>query len=177
MKTALLILIGLAAGEMYLLFFMAERAGKEFTLIWVLLTAFLGYVFAKIESARTINRIKTQVEQMSVPADEIVDTPLIVIAGVLLVVPGLITDIVGVLILFPLSRSMLRGVIKNTVINKLKSQAWFQTIYPGGDSFHTTGDEEPIIDAEFQVQPTDGSSVDDAVPQIESETELPADTD
>ena len=177
MKTALLILIGLAAGEMYLLFFMAERAGSEFTLIWVLLTAFLGYVFAKIESARTISRIKTQVEKMSVPADEIMDTPLIVIAGVLLVVPGLITDIGGVLILFPLTRSMLRGVIKNKVLSKLKSQAWFQSIYPGGDSSHNTGGEEPIIDAEFQVKPTDGSGVDEAVPQIESESEVSADTD
>ena len=168
MKTALLILIGIAAGEMYLLFFMAERAGSEFTLIWVLLTAFLGYTFAKIESARTINRIKTQVETLSVPTDELLDTPLIVIAGVLLVVPGVITDVIGTLILFPLTRGIVRGVIKNSVINRLKSQTWFQSIYPGGE-MHESPESDSTIDAEFQIMDADLPTASDDASLLESE--------
>ena len=168
MKTALLILIGVAASEMYLLFFIAELAGSEFTLIWVLLTAFLGYTFAKIESARTINRIKTQVEKLSVPTDELLDTPLIVIAGVLLVVPGVITDAIGVLILLPLTRGIVRRVIKNSVISRLQAQSWFQSIYSEG-AMPEDPENEPIIDAEFQVMDTDAPTDSNSASLLESE--------
>ncbi len=90
--------------ELYLLIKIGTVIGGFNTILLVLLTGFLGAWLARIEGMNTMMKLRTNISQGLMPAEELIDAVIIFVAGVVLITPGLITDISGLLLLWPVTR-------------------------------------------------------------------------
>jgi UPF0716 protein FxsA len=78
------------------------------TLAIIILTGVVGATLAKHQGLRTLSNIQTELTQGRVPTADLVDGLMILVAGALLITPGVLTDAVGFVLLVPLSRRILR---------------------------------------------------------------------
>ena len=91
--------------EIYVLIQVGSRIGAANTVILVLLSALVGAWLARQEGMRTLLKIRQNMSQGIMPAEELLDALLIFVAGAVLLTPGFITDALGLLILFPPTRN------------------------------------------------------------------------
>ncbi len=98
--------------ELYLLIKLGGYIGPEATIGLVLLTGFLGAILMRRQGVTTLQRIQNNIAQGISPAQELIDGGLILVAGIALLTPGIITDICGILLLVP------------TVRSRFKTYAW-----------------------------------------------------
>ncbi len=90
--------------ELYLLIEVGSVIGSINTLALIILTGLVGATLAKMQGAQTMLRVRTSLVEGRMPAEELIDAVLILMAGVVLLTPGFITDILGLLILLPFTR-------------------------------------------------------------------------
>ena len=77
----------------------------------VIVTGVVGTALARREGWKVLERMREDVRTGQMPADSLIDGFLVLLAGILFVLPGVLTDIVGIFLLFPPSRSLVkRGV-------------------------------------------------------------------
>jgi UPF0716 protein FxsA len=74
----------------------------------VIVTGVVGSALARREGWKVLERMREDVRTGQMPADSLIDGFLVLLAGVLFVLPGVLTDIVGILLLFPPSRSLVK---------------------------------------------------------------------
>jgi UPF0716 protein FxsA len=91
--------------EIYVLIQVGTRIGAANTVILVLLSALIGAWLARQQGMRTLLKIRENMSQGIMPAEELLDALLIFVAGAVLLTPGFITDGLGLLILFPPTRN------------------------------------------------------------------------
>jgi UPF0716 protein FxsA len=103
-----LLLTLLPVVEIVLLVWVADRTSVLFVLAAVLATGILGAWLARRQGLQTLRRISSDLEQGRMPADSLVDGLLVLVAGVLLIIPGFLTDIAAIALLFPPSRRLLK---------------------------------------------------------------------
>jgi UPF0716 protein FxsA len=94
--------------ELYLLIKIGGFLGALQTVALVLLTALLGVVLARFEGLRTCQQIRQSLAQGIVPAEEMVDGVLIFVGGILLIAPGVLTDLVALILLIPYTRTFFK---------------------------------------------------------------------
>ncbi len=105
------------------LVFVAGQVGWQVTVALVVLTALLGTLFVRAEGRNTLRRIQRSLARGETPTDELVDGGLLIAAGAFLLTPGLLTDALGFLLVFPVTRYPFRYVVKEWVIKpKLDSK-------------------------------------------------------
>jgi UPF0716 protein FxsA len=90
--------------ELYLLIQLGAAVGPFNTLLLVILTGAVGAYLAKLQGLEAMMRVKTRLQQGETPAEEMLDALIIFIAGIVLLTPGLLTDISGLLLLLPATR-------------------------------------------------------------------------
>ena len=90
--------------ELYLLIKIGSSIGAWTTIGLVIITGFAGAALARLQGAKTMLNVKANLDQGIMPAEELLDALIIFIAGVVLLTPGFITDICGLLLLYPPSR-------------------------------------------------------------------------
>ena len=95
--------------ELYLLVKAGAAIGPLKMVLWVFGSAFFGIWVARAHSQYSMLRVKADIEAGKTPQNTIVDGLLIFLAGVLLILPGLITDAVGLLLLLPPFRRIVTG--------------------------------------------------------------------
>ncbi len=98
--------------ELYLLIRVGEWMGAGPTIALVLVTGLLGAALAKREGARVVRSWQASMAQMKVPEEGVLSGVLVLVGGVLLVTPGVITDFVGLSLLFPPSRRVVAKYVK-----------------------------------------------------------------
>lgn len=99
--------------ELMILIDIGGYLGTGPTLLLVVGTGALGAYLAKMEGFRILFTIRHKMQTGQLPADELFDGLIILIAGALLLTPGLITDIFGFLMLFRPSRARFKIWLKN----------------------------------------------------------------
>ncbi|MHB8971891.1 MAG: FxsA family protein [Pirellulaceae bacterium] len=104
---ALFILVPLA--ELWLLLVLARNTSVLTTLLLVMVTGLAGTILARSQGLRTFRKIGSELTQGRIPTDSLLDAALIFCAGVLLLTPGLLTDIVGISLLIPVCRRYYRA--------------------------------------------------------------------
>lgn len=92
--------------ELALLLVMGQYTGVTFTLAFVILTAFAGAILLRYQGVQTFRNIQRDLQEKRMPADSLLDGLFIFIAAVLLILPGVTTDIVGLTILIPPIRKL-----------------------------------------------------------------------
>ena len=98
--------------EIYLLIEIGGHIGALNTVALVVATAFAGAYLARIQGMQTMVRVRTSLQQGIMPTDELVDALLIFAAGIVLLTPGFVTDAVGLLLLIPETRTVVKRYLK-----------------------------------------------------------------
>jgi UPF0716 protein FxsA len=134
--------------ELVLLVFLATRISLQFTIGLILLTGLVGAALARHEGLRCLRRIQEQLSAGRVPGNPLMDGMMILIAGALLVTPGVLTDLVGFALLLPPFRGLIRRYVKGRFEANIRlhmpAGGW-----PTAGDWPPTGDQPPhdrIID-------------------------------
>ena len=94
--------------EIYLLIEIGSMFGALTAVTLVILTGFLGAFLARMQGLQTLYQIQESLREGRMPSGELLDALLIVIAGLVLLTPGFITDSVGFLLLIPTTRNSIK---------------------------------------------------------------------
>jgi len=111
----LLMFVVVPIAELYTIIRVGSTIGFLNTLGVMILVGFVGSWLVKREGMRTWVRFNQTLASGQVPAKEMVDGVLILGAGALLLTPGFLSDIFGILMLFPPSRAVLRAYVMKRV--------------------------------------------------------------
>jgi len=98
--------------ELYFLIKIGTVIGGVNTILLVVLTGFAGAWLARMEGMHTMIKVRDSLQQGFMPAEELLDAVIIFIAGVVLITPGLLTDIAGLLLLLPVTRSKFKRFLR-----------------------------------------------------------------
>ena len=107
MNSILLAIILIPIVEIYLFIKIGSQIGALTTILLIFTTAIVGIYYAKYEGLNTLKSGFIQLSRRETPAYEIISGAAIAIAALLLIIPGFATDILGFLIIFPVSRKFL----------------------------------------------------------------------
>lgn len=110
----------LPLAELYILVKIGSYFGVMAAVFIVIGTGFLGALLAKQQGLGVWVRIQNEMRQGRFPGNELIDGLLLFIAGVVLVTPGLITDIIGFLLLVPVTRHYFKSWIKDKLSEMVK---------------------------------------------------------
>ncbi len=135
MNSILLTIILVPAIEIYLLIKIGSQVGAITTIFLIFTTAIIGMYYAKYEGLNTLKSGFAQLSKNETPAYEVISGAAIAFAALLLIIPGFVTDILGFLLIFPLTRKL--------IFNKFSKK--FSTRQRKKDNF-IEGDFEDIED-------------------------------
>ena len=123
------------AFELWLLFQIADAIGGIETIYVIILTGVLGSAMAKRQGAVTLQKIQKAMAEGRSPGLEMTEGLLILLGGVLLVTPGALTDVFGLLTLIPPTRKIMAIVLQI----QLKKRMHFQGQVGGFNAHFGTG--------------------------------------
>mgnify|MGYP001303016564 FL=1 len=107
MNTVLLAIILVPIIEIYLFIKIGSQIGAFNTISLIFITAIIGIIYARYEGLNTLRSGFSQIVKSELPAYEIISGAAIAFAALLLIIPGFATDILGFLLIFPLTRKLL----------------------------------------------------------------------
>ena len=107
MNPILLTIILVPVIEIYLLIKIGSQVGAITTIFLIFTTAIIGVYYAKYEGLNTLKSGFAQLSKNETPAYEVISGAAIAFAALLLIIPGFATDILGFLLIFPLSRRLI----------------------------------------------------------------------
>ena len=123
MNTFFLILIGLPALEIFLMIKIGGKIGALNTVLLIFFTAIIGVYFARLQGIQTIKSGLNSLYKNETPIYEIISGASIAFAALLLIVPGFLTDLIGFILLFPLTRNFLfKFIVKKNIAKDQKSE-------------------------------------------------------
>jgi UPF0716 protein FxsA len=91
--------------ELFILIKIGSHIGGFNTILLVFMSAMLGALLAHRQGLRTLQQIQLSLSQGQIPAEELIDGVLILVGGILLVTPGVLTDLFALVLLFPSTRT------------------------------------------------------------------------
>jgi len=98
--------------ELYLLIQVGSVIGGFNTILLVIISGFLGAWLARMEGMNTLMRVRTNMQQGIMPTEDLLDGLIILIAGIVLITPGLLTDAMGLTLLWPVSRNAFKRFLR-----------------------------------------------------------------
>jgi UPF0716 protein FxsA len=98
--------------EMALLVALGDMIGFWATIVIVLSTGFIGAGLARWQGLKIIHRIKNELAAGRIPGDDLIGGLLVLLAGAVLLTPGVITDLMGFLLLIPWTRRPIQSRFK-----------------------------------------------------------------
>ena len=109
MNTVLLAVILIPIIEIYLFIKIGSQIGAFSTIFLVFFTAVVGVYYAKYEGINTLRSGMMQIIKNQIPAREFVFGAAIAFGAVLLIIPGFATDLIGFLLIIPITRKLMLG--------------------------------------------------------------------
>ena len=129
MNSVLIALILVPVIEIYLFIKIGGQLGAFNTISLIFITAIIGVFYARYDGLNTLRSGFSQLIKNEAPIYEIISSAAIAFAALLLIVPGYATDLLGFLLIFPLTRKLFFG----KMINKLKSETKIKKPYIDGE--------------------------------------------
>ena len=107
MNTLLLLIILVPILEIYLFIKIGSQIGAFITITFIFITAIIGVFYARYEGLNTLRSGVSQIYKNQMPLFELMSGAALAFAALLLILPGFATDLVGFLIIFPLTRKII----------------------------------------------------------------------
>lgn len=121
MRWLILILIIVPTAELALLIYSGNTLGLFPTIALILITGVGGGYLAKKQGTKAWNEFRQKMTTMETPGNSLIDGVCIFFGGILLLIPGFITDLFGVILLFKGPRNLIRPFIIRWLAKKMKS--------------------------------------------------------
>ena len=141
MSTALFLIIGIPLIEIYLFIKIGSQIGAFNTVLLILTTAIVGVAYARYEGFNTLKSGLSQIVKNVSPIYEIVSGAALAFAAFLLILPGFATDLIGVLLIIPVTRK----IILKKYINKNSHKRKNNNNYIDGDYEDISDDNDKKI--------------------------------
>ena len=143
------IFVVVTLAEIYVLVTVGQAIGGLSTVLLVIITAFIGSSLLKQQGWSTMAKAQQSIAQGRTPAVEIFEGVVILISGVLLLTPGFITDILGLLGLMPWSRSYFINHFLEKNAERVFSKKNAVFINRGGSNETKKTNKDETIEGEF----------------------------
>ena len=118
MNTVLLLIILIPILEIYLFIKIGSQIGAFTTISLIFVTAIIGVYYARYEGLNTLRSGVSQLYKNQMPLFELMSGAALAVAAILLILPGFATDILGFLIIFPLTRKLIFKLVTKKGKNK-----------------------------------------------------------
>ena len=138
MNTVLLTIILVPIIEIYLFIKIGSQIGAFNTISLIFITAIIGVAYARYEGLNTLKSGFSQLIKNEIPAYELISGAAIAFAALLLILPGFATDIIGFLLVFPLTTNLFFG----RYIKKFKKDTVSKKPYIDGEFENIDDDDE-----------------------------------
>ena len=122
MNSVILVILLVPIIEIYLFIKIGSQIGAFNTISLIFITAIVGLYYAKYEGLNTLRSAVGQIVKNELPIYEIISGAALAFAAILMILPGFLTDIIGLLIIFPWTRRIL---LKKISLNKKKNNKNF----------------------------------------------------
>jgi UPF0716 protein FxsA len=129
--------------ELTLLFWIAEQVGSLFTLWLIIITGLAGAWLARHQGLQCWRKVQEQIARGQLPADSLLEGLMILLAGAVLITPGVLTDLVGFALLVPPIRRLLRRYLAARIRARIAVHS-----APGYES--RPSQEDDVIDVEHR---------------------------
>ena len=117
MNTVILLIILIPTIEIFFFIKIGSQIGAISTILLIFATAVLGVYYAKYEGLNTLKSGFIQIRNNKAPTYEIMSGAAIAFAALLLIIPGFATDILGFMLIFPISRNFFLNKFSNKFKN------------------------------------------------------------
>jgi UPF0716 protein FxsA len=121
MARLLLLFVLVPIAELALLIEIGNRIGLAATLALIVLTGVLGAGLARHQGLGVLAKIRSEMDQGRLPTGQLVDGALILVAGAVLMTPGVLTDALGFFCLIPPGRRLLKKVLSRRFESAVQS--------------------------------------------------------
>jgi UPF0716 protein FxsA len=122
-----LVFIVVPIAELFVIIQVGELIGVWPTLLLLLLDAIVGSWLLKREGRAAWRRFNQALAERRMPGKEVADGFLVILGGALLIAPGFLTDILGVLLLIPVTRAVFRRILRRWTVGRVAIVG-----FPGG---------------------------------------------
>ena len=116
--------------ELYLLIEIGHIIGSVNTVLVIILSGITGAYLARMQGMNTMIKLQNSLSQGIMPKEEIIDGIIIFIAGIVLITPGFLTDITGLLLLFPITRKIFKNLIRKKIDDMVNNKTINIRKYP-----------------------------------------------
>ena len=106
MNSVILIILLVPIIEIYLFIKIGSQIGAFYTISLIIITAVFGLYYAKYEGLNTLKSSVQQIVKNELPIYEIISGAALAFAALLMILPGFLTDVIGLLIIFPWTRKL-----------------------------------------------------------------------
>ncbi len=115
MNSIILLIIIIPIVEIYLFIKVGSQIGAFNTISLIIITAVVGLYYAKYEGLNTLRSAVSQLVKNEIPINDIISGAALAFAALLMILPGFLTDVIGLTIIFPWTRKIF---LKNITIKK-----------------------------------------------------------
>ncbi len=116
----LLVVLAVPVAEIWILWTLAHHIGLLATLAVLVGSGIAGGWIARHVGARSLRRIQESMAAGEMPGDGVLGGALVLVGSLLLIVPGLLTDAIGLLLLFPPTRALIALPLRHVISRKLR---------------------------------------------------------
>ena len=135
----LILLAVLPVVEIYLLVVIGRSIGAAPTLAFVLASALIGGWLAKREGLRVLQSVQGSLARGEMPNDGVISGFLVLVGGVLLVIPGVVTDAMSLVLLLPWTRRRVADALRRRLEQQFSVQPGMNGANPFGIPFDLSG--------------------------------------
>ncbi len=118
MNAVILFIIGIPAREIFLMIRVGGIIGAINTILLIFITALTGIYFAKLEGLNTLRSGFNQLVKNEMPFYELISGAALAFAAFLLIIPGFLTDLIGFLLIIPITRKIFINIITSKMYKK-----------------------------------------------------------
>ncbi len=141
----LLAIILLPVAEIAVLIWLADATNWLFVIGLLIGAGLLGAYLARQQGLRSVGRLSEEFRRGQMPADAIVDAMLVSVAALLLILPGLLSDVVAILLLWPVSRRAFKAALRRGTRGRVVT-TYYSSFEPRRDDFSSRDPRDEIID-------------------------------
>ena len=139
-----IILLSLPLIEIAVLVAVGSKIGVLATIGLVIATGVLGSFLLKIEGASALSRLQTEIQTGRAPDKQLANAAMVMLAGIFLIIPGFVSDVIGLLLFLPPVRAfVLKSLISRVTIIRPQSRRQEADVVDLDESeFQRTGDSD-----------------------------------
>ena len=144
----LLAILCIPIAEIAVLIKAGQIIGVGWTLVLIVASGILGAALMRRQGLKALTETQRKLDRGELPVGEMFDGLCVLMAGTLLLIPGFLTDVVGLLLFIPPVRLLLGTLLLRAVMRSRNSRIWVNgmEVRPGGKHGRNGG---PVIDGEY----------------------------